>query len=258
MTARAEVTLSFDKGCARIVLSNPGKRNALTWEMYEQLEAHLDELSRHENLRALVITGTAADGFAAGTDISQFAEFASADDGIEYERRVGRILGKLDGLAVPTIAEVHGTAVGAGLAIAVMCDIIVADRSARFGAPIVRTLGNCLPGAVFARLRDRLGSARTLSMLLTAALVSADDLLASGFVLDSVEEDQLHDRVETVIRGIRRSAPRSLAALKALDRRLSSGDVDDEDLLRSCYGSDDFMEGVSAFLEHRHPHWKGY
>ncbi|WP_166980648.1 enoyl-CoA hydratase [Paramicrobacterium fandaimingii] len=257
MTARPQVMLSHEDDRARITLSNPGRRNALTAEMYDDLEAHIDVLATNQNLRVLVIAGSEADGFAAGTDIAEFADFASSDDGVRYERRVGRVLSKLDNLPVPTIAAVHGAAVGAGLAIAAMCDIIVADRSARFGAPIVRTLGNCLPGPVVARLRDRLGSARAVSMLLTATLVPADELVASGFVFASVDEGELDARVEAVVRGIRRSAPRSLAALKALDRRAGTADFHDEDLLRSCYGSDDFREGVRAFLEHRHPQWKG-
>lgn len=259
MTVRAEVTLSLENDCARITLSNPGRRNALTWEMYDELEAHLDALAEHDALRALVVTGTEDDGFAAGTDISRFLDFTSADDGIQYERRVGRVLRKLDTLPVPTIAAVHGAAVGAGLAIAASCDIIIADSSAKFGAPIVRTLGNCLPGPVVARLRDRLGSARTLSMLLTATLVPADELVACGFVFASVDDGELDARVESVLRSIRRSAPRSLAALKELERRIGAAqaDVQDDDLLRSCYGSDDFREGVQAFIEHRYPEWKG-
>ena len=128
-----------------------------------------------------------------------------------------------------------------------------------FGAPIARTLGNCLPSPVIARIAARMGPARALGMLLTASLVPAEDLVATGFVTRLAEPGQLEELTETTLRGIRRSAPLTLRAVKETVRRIEAATPipDNEDLLALCYGSDDFAEGVSAFLGKRHPHWKG-
>jgi enoyl-CoA hydratase/carnithine racemase len=228
--------------------------------MYAQLADAIARAAGDDSVRAVVIRGDDdGGGFAAGTDIASFADFSGAADGLAYERRVGEILSALQDLTVPTIAEVRGAAVGAGLAIAASCDIVLAERGAVFGAPIARTLGNCLPAPVIARIAARMGPARALGMLLTASLVPAEDLVATGFVTRLAEPGQLEELTETTLRGIRRSAPLTLRAVKETVRRIEAATPipDNEDLLALCYGSDDFAEGVSAFLGKRHPHWKG-
>jgi enoyl-CoA hydratase/carnithine racemase len=253
-----EITLSVTEGVAHVRLSNPGKRNAFTWTMYDQLERFARELSERDDVAAVVFRGTPEDGFAAGTDIRQFTDFRSGADGIDYERRVGAVLGAVASIPVPTIAAVELTAVGAGLALAVTCDIVIAERGSRFGAPIARTVGNCLPAAVGRRLRDRMGPGHSDVMLLTARLVAAEELAPSGF-LTLCEPGSLEPTVAAVTKRIAGSAPLTIRALKELGRRLeaSSEIPDDADLLEQCYGSADFEEGVTAFLEQRQPQWRG-
>lgn len=240
-------------------LSHPGKRNSLTTAMYAHLAAHLADAADDGALRAVVLRGSGDDGFAAGTDITTFVDFEGAAAGIAYERRVGAVLEALQNVPVPTIAVVRGAAVGAGLALVASCDIILAERGAVFGAPIARTLGNCLPSPVISRIASRMGTSRALSMLLTASLIPAEDLHASGFVTQLVEPDDMDDALDTVLLGIRRSAPLSLRALKESVRRIETANSvpDNDDLLELCYGSADFAEGVRAFLGKRHPQWKG-
>jgi enoyl-CoA hydratase len=242
-----------------LTLTNPRKRNALTSRMYAALAGFIGDASTDGGLRAVVVQGGGEDGFAAGTDISTFVDFDGAVDGIAYEQRVGVILDAIQAVPVPTIAVVRGAAVGAGLAIAASCDLIIAERGAVFGAPIARTLGNCLPAAVVNRVASRMGTARALGMLLTASLVPADDLTASGFVNRVVEPSELDDEVAAVLRGIRRSAPLTVRALKETVRRIDGAREipSNDDLLQLCYGSADFAEGVDAFLNKRHPQWKG-
>ena len=253
------VTARWDDGVAWVTLSNPGKRNAFTWQMYDELETIIDDLSQAANLHAVVLRGDPLDGFAAGTDIGQFVQFASGQDGVRYEERIGDIVAKLLAVPVPTIALVEGAAVGAGLVVASCCDIVIAERGARFGAPIARTVGNCLPASVVARLRSRMGVALTAGMLLTASLLTAEELTASGFVFRLVEPGGLAAASDELIGRIATSAPLTLRALKEIMRRLDGGlDLpSDEDLLTLCYGSTDFREGVEAFLGGRHPHWIG-
>ena len=255
----ASVTLRIDGAVAHVRISNPGRRNAFTWSMYDELEQIAGRLRAENDVRVVVLRGDREDGFAAGTDIAQFRDFADGAAGVDYERRVARVLQAILDIPVPTVAAVERTAVGAGLAVAACCDIVVAEEDARFGAPIARTLGNCLPIAVVQRLRGRLGQAAATGMLFTAALVPAQQLTASGFVHETAAPGELDGVVDALVTRILRSAPLTLRALKEMNRRLdrAAPAPDDTDLLELCYGSADFREGVRAFTEHRYPEWKG-
>ncbi|MBO3662561.1 enoyl-CoA hydratase-related protein [Microbacterium stercoris] len=239
-----------------LTLTNPGRRNALTWDMYEQLQHACVAAAADATLRAVVIRGGQGDGFAAGTDIAQFAGFDGAA-GVAYEHRVGAVLGALRDIPVPTIAAVSGAAVGAGLAIAATCDLVIAERGSVFGAPIVRTLGNCLPAPVVARLVARLGASHTASILLGARLALAEEL--GGFVHRLAEPGELDVALAETLTATGRSAPLALRSLKQTLRRLEDAIPvpGNDDLLEACYGSADFAEGVAAFTAKRHPHWKG-
>ena len=174
----------------------------------------------------MIIRG--ADGaFAAGTDIAEFTGFSGADDGVAYERRVGEVLRQLAAIEIPVIAAVDGPAVGGGLAIAASADLIIASDRSRFGVPIARTLGNCLPAAVLARLRERLGAGPTLAMLITAR----PDHRRPGPPGRRWSIGCCPGRSSTpVSRGWRNGSPParrlSLAAIKALDRRLAAAGVE--------------------------------
>ena len=241
-----------------VELVNPQRRNALTWAMYDQLSAVCDIVAGDPDVRLVVIRG-AGDAFAAGTDVHQFVDFADGADGLAYERRVARVLDRLLALRVPLLGVVDGPAVGAGLAIAAVCDILVATPRSRFGVPIARTLGNCIPAAVLARLQQRLGAGRTMAALLTARLIPADEAAAAGLVSAVWPAEELEAGVADLVGAIVAGAPLTLAALKEIDRRLATTAtrVEDADLLERCYGSADFREGVTAFLEHRRPQWQG-
>lgn len=253
----ASVSLGVESGVAHVRISNPGKRNAFTWAMYEQLESIAHQIGHRDDVRAVVLEGNAEDGFAAGTDIGQFDEFVTGEDGLRYERRTGEVLSALLAIPVPTIALVQRTAVGAGLAVAACCDIVLAERGALFGVPVARTIGNCLPAPVVARLRDRLGPGLTSAMLLTATLVPAERL-DGGFIFRVVDPGELWEATSPLLSRITSAAPLSLRCLKELNRRLDARPLpDDEDLIRVCYGSADFHEGVKAFLAGRAPEWTG-
>jgi enoyl-CoA hydratase/carnithine racemase len=240
------------------VLSNPARRNALTWAMYDQLLDLCGTVDRDPSVRVVVIRGDGA-AFAAGTDIHQFREFTDGAQGVAYEHRVARVLAALLGLRVPVLGVVQGPAVGAGMAIAAMCDVLVATPDARFGVPVARTLGNCIPAAVVARLQHRLGVARTMTMLLTSRLMRAEEARESGFVHVVAAAEELDETVAGVVARLAGGAPLTLAAMKEMDRRLHAAAmaVEADDLLDRCYGSADFREGVTAFLEHRAPTWEG-
>lgn len=253
------VILDIDGPIARLRISNPGKRNAFTWRMYDQLRAACVAVTANSAVRVMVLRGDAEDGFAAGTDIRQFTEFTTGADGIRYEERVGAVLGALAAVPVPTIAVVQRHAVGAGLAVVAMCDLVVAERGARFGAPIARTLGNCLPIAIVDRLRARVGPAWAATMLLSARLVEAEDLIGTGFITGISAAGDLEADADRLARRVANNAPLTVRALKEMMRRLDgAGSLPDAvDLLDLCYSSDDFRAGVRAFLVRRRPEWSG-
>jgi enoyl-CoA hydratase/carnithine racemase len=223
--------------------------------MYDQLSAALDEID--PEVRVVVLRG-AGGHFVAGTDITQFAEFKGRD-GVAYERRIESIVSRLEKLPIPTLAVVEGNAAGAGLVIALACDLRICSSNARFSVPIARTLGNTLTLRNHARLVAHLGPARTKALLMTAASLGADEARAAGFVLDVVAADALDARVEELIRHVASLAPLTLRATKtliayALDAMPHSVD---ESVLREVYGSADFREGVAAFTGKRQPRWQG-
>lgn len=256
--AAGRVEVRRDGPVLHALLTNPRRRNALTWAMYDQLSSLCDTVDRDAGVRLVVVRG-AEGAFAAGTDIRQFVDFADGAAGVAYERRVAQVLDRLLALRVPLLGVADGPAVGAGLAIAAVCDILVATPNARFGVPIARTLGNCIPAAVLARLQQRLGAGRTMAALLTARALDAETAATAGLVHAVWSSDELEDRVAELVDALCAGAPLTLAALKEIDRRLSAtaATVDDTDLLDLCYGSADFREGVTAFLEHRRPQWEG-
>ena len=260
MTAAGQVLLRTEGPVLHAVLSNPQRRNAITWAMYDQLLELCDRVEADADLRLVVVRGD-GEAFAAGTDVHQFADFGEGEqggaDGVAYEHRVARVLERLLAVRVPVLGVVDGPAVGAGLAVAAVCDVLVATPQARFGVPIARTLGNCVPAAVVARLQQRLGAARTTAMLLTARLLGADEAAAAGFVHRVAEREELDEVVADLVRRITAGAPLTLAALKEIDRRLAPAVAPADDLLARCYGSADFREGVAAFLDHRTPQWEG-
>ncbi len=143
----------------------------MTFAMYEGLEEACDRADSDDSVRVLVLRGAGGRAFVAGTDIAQFLEFSSGDDGIAYEERITRVVNRLEEVTVPTVAAVEGACVGGGLALAAACHLRIATRSSKFGVPIARTLGNCLSMNTYSLLVHHLGPARTLDLLLRARLL---------------------------------------------------------------------------------------
>ncbi|WP_127145534.1 enoyl-CoA hydratase/isomerase family protein [Pelagibacterium montanilacus] len=251
------VTLAVDGPVARIVFDRPEARNAMTWEMYEELGAACDTIAANRDIRCAVLRGAGGKAFVAGTDIARFTAFEGAEDGLRYEREMEAILAKLADLSVPTLAVVEGWAVGGGLALSALCDVRIATPEARFGLPIARTLGNCISIANIARLSALLGPARVQRLIVLAEMLTADELHRSGFLAELVAPEALEGRVEEIIGTILSHAPLTMRAIKTGMARLAAPMPEDSDLVALCYGSRDFREGVSAFIGKAKPHWTG-
>ncbi|MDP8949966.1 MAG: enoyl-CoA hydratase/isomerase family protein [Actinomycetota bacterium] len=243
---------------ASITFNRPEARNAMTWEMYDALYACCEAVDADDEIRALVLRGAGDKAFVAGTDIKQFLEFESGEDGVAYEERMERIVGRLETVRKPTVAVIDGYAIGGGLAIAAVSDLRVCTPEAKFGMPIARTLGNCLSIENYARLVALLGPARTKALIFTARMFSAEEALAAGFATEVVPREEIDGRVEELCAALASHAPITLRVTKEAVRRLTlAGLPDVRDLVVETYGSADFREGVEAFVEKRRPNWKG-
>jgi len=242
-----------------VILNRPQQRNALTWAMYSGLIAACDAVNADHSIKAMVVAG-AGHVFAAGTDISQFRAFTTEQDAQEYEAYGARVMSALEAVRVPVIAALEGACTGAGAVIASACDLRIAAPSLRFGVPIARTLGNCLSHANYARVVALLGFSRTQEMLMTGRLLDAEELRLMGGVAEVVAEEQLFARAQALAETVAANAPLTHQATKLALARIKSRLVpaeDDADIIRMCYMSHDFHEGVEAFLAKRKPAWTG-
>src|SRR5579864_7386004 len=168
-----DLIYSVADGIARMTFNRPQARNALTFAMYEQLASICESVNADSSIKAMILTGTGDKAFASGTDISQFRAFKTAQDAIDYEERIDRVLGALEKVRVPTIAAIAGACTGGGAGIAACCDIRIGTAAMRFGFPIARTLGNCLSMSNISRLVSLIGPARTKDLIFKARLVEA-------------------------------------------------------------------------------------
>lgn len=247
-------------GIAVATLNRPAQRNALTLAMYEGLASICSGIRPGGPVKVLIVTGAGEKAFGAGTDIAAFRDVTTQEDALAYEAKMDRVLAAIEETPVPTIAAVAGACTGGGAAIAAVCDLRIATADMRFGFPIARTLGNCLSMTNLARLAALLGTARTKEILFTARLIAAEEARAIGLVSEVVvDHATLMARAETLAREIAAHAPLTLRATKEALRRLRDPGLRgrDADLISMCYTSEDFREGIEAFLGKRPPDWCG-
>ncbi len=244
---------------ALFTFNRPQARNALTWPMYEAMHDACEHVDADDRVRVLVLRGAGDKAFVSGTDISQFRAFSTPEDAICYEDNNNRYAGRLENLRKPTIAMLRGYCVGGGAAIAMACDLRLASPDVKFGVPIARTLGNTLSNHNLVRLVSLVGPARAKDILFLARFVGADEGKAVGLLNEVVEPERLEARTFELAEMIAGHAPLTIRSIKEGINRIVAGSrlEESEDLLLMCYMSDDFKEGVAAFLEKRPANWKG-
>src|SRR5690606_6739420 len=254
-----DILFQRDERIAWLTFNRPQARNALTFEMWEELARICDELAEDPDFRVLVLTGAGDKAFVAGTDINQFKTFTDRQHAIDYEQRISMVTDRLERFPRPTIAAIRGYAVGGGASIALACDLRVCTPDAKFGVPIARTLGNTLASGAVARMIDLLGPARAKEIIFTARMVDAETARTAGLVNDIFEPESFEESVQELAETIAGHAPLTIQTLKETVRRIldARGPERYEDLIRRAYMGEEFMEGVHAFLEKRKPEWKG-
>jgi enoyl-CoA hydratase/carnithine racemase len=255
-----DLLYTVQDGIGRITFNRPQARNAMTFAMYDRLAGICEAAGNDPAMRVLVITGAGEKAFASGTDISQFRAFKSTEDALGYEERIDRVLSALECCPVPTIAVIAGACTGGGAGIAASCDLRIAARGARFGFPVARTLGNCLSISNYTRLAALVGPAAVKDMVFTARLLEVDEAKQVGFIGEILEDREALDaRADALAKQVASLAPLTLRATKEALRRIKERMRPEEgrDLILMCYMSEDFREGLDAFLTKRTPNWKG-
>lgn len=248
-----------DGGIITVTFNRPDVFNAMTFEMYDRLAELCHSVNADPSVRTIVLTG-AGKAFVAGTDIAQFRSFKQPSDASGYEARIEKVLSALESVHVPTIAALNGATVGGGAGLAACCDIRIGTPPAKYGFPVARTLGNCLSMGNYTRLVALVGVSRVKDMLMTARLLEANECISMGLYKEIVERDALLPRAYELAREIATFAPLTLQVTKEALRRIKDRMLppdSDHDLLLTCYSSNDFREGVSAFLDKRPPQWTG-
>lgn len=242
-------------GVAAVVVDRPEARNALTGAMRADLLRIFQELATDADLRVVTLRGTGGKSFISGADLNEFAAAPGAEALIEQAHSDEELYSAIEAVPVPVVALIEGFALGGGLMLAGVCDLRVCTADSRFGITVAK-LGNCLSPGMYPRLAALLGPARLKQMLLGAELIDAPTALQWGLVGEVVEPGDFEDRIAALTTRLASFAPLAQWSTKEALRRVAAGDPGGDDIMERVLGSEDFREGVDAFLEKRDPRWR--
>lgn len=255
-------TLLYDvdsDGVALITIDRPDKLNTLNINVLNELDLCFRNARSNKDIRGVILTGSGEKAFAAGADISQFTGLDSLS-GFRFAARGQAIFDRIETMSKPVIAAVNGYALGGGSELALACHIRIASENAEFGQPEVN-LG-ILPGfGGTQRLPRIVGIGRATEIILTGERINAQRAYEIGLVNLVVSSDTLVDRAREMIRTIAGKAPIAVAlaleALRSSDAPLAQGQRHEAALFGHACGTEDFKEGVQAFLERRKASFSG-
>ena len=258
MASYSMIQVIDDAPVRTITLNRPERRNAMTPAMQMELIAAMEEAAASE-CRVLVLAG-AGDAFCAGLDLSALKEMkdnSAAEDRADVER-IARLFLTLYEMPVPTIAAVHGAAIGGGTGLATICDFTLATPAAKFGYTEVKI--GFVPALVSAFLALQIGDKRSRDLLLTGRIFDAAEGLRIGLVTEVVAKEELPQRVRALAAALAANSPSALAATKRLlanqnNSWLDAAIVQAMEANAEARKTADFREGITAFLEKRRPVW---
>jgi enoyl-CoA hydratase/carnithine racemase len=249
-------------GVGRILFNNPEKRNAVSLEMWQAVEQALAAFEADGAIRVVTFAGVGGKAFVSGADISRFeSERASAEAIAHYNAVTARVYERIAAFPKPTIAQIVGSCVGGGVALAVCCDLRICDEGARFAIPAAK-LGLGYGYAGLKRLVDQIGPAFAKELFFTARLFSAAEAQQMGLVNRVLPAAEVEALVQDYCRMIVANAPLTIGAVKAIVGEVLK-DPAKRDLARcealvaACFASQDYVEGRRAFLEKRPPRFIG-
>ena len=255
----ATVDCITDGEIATLTLNNPGKLNAIDLAMWQQLSAAMQGLSGDDRIRCVVIRGAGDEAFAAGGDLEEFVTARSTlEQALHYHGEVAKALNAIADCPHPTVALITGACIGGGLEIAGVCDLRIAGESSRFGAPINRLGFSMYPGEMEGLLRLA-GPAVIKEILLEGRILSAGEAYGKGLLTRVVKDEQVADEAYATARRICAGAPLVAGWHKQWIRRLLDGRALSNEEKAASFAfleTEDYKEGLAAFLEKRKPVFK--
>ncbi|MGZ3812891.1 MAG: enoyl-CoA hydratase/isomerase family protein [Mucilaginibacter sp.] len=241
-----------------IIINRESKLNALNKETLAELHTAIYDAFHNEKVGGIIISGAGQKAFVAGADIAEFSSFNSKQ-GEELARKGQKLVfNQIENGNKPVIAAINGFALGGGLELALACHIRIASDNAKMGLPEV-SLG-LIPGyGGTQRLTKLVGKGKAMEMILTADMITANEALQIGLVNHVVSQDDLLTKAEEIMNRILLRAPLAIeSAISAVNSAVQNGadgyEIEIQNFAK-CFDSDDFKEGVSAFLEKRKPHF---
>lgn len=247
---------------ARIIFNQPDKRNAVSLEMWEAVEAALDRFAADDGVRLLILSGAGGKAFVSGADISKFeSERASKEAVAHYNATTKRVYGKVEAFSKPTIAQIDGFCIGGGVALSVCCDLRICGEGSKFAVPAARLgLGYGFDGV--RRLAQLVGPSFTKEIFFTARRFDAQEAKVMGLVNRVVPDTEVGARAMETAQMIAANAPLTVDSIKFIANQ-TQVDEAKRDLARCdalvarCFDSKDYVEGRRAFMEKRSPEFVG-
>ena len=253
------ISIEIADHIAVLKINRPKQLNALNKQTIQEANRALNELALDQNVGVVIITGAEDKAFVAGADIKEFADFSISEGGSLAQQGQELLFDLVEHFPKPIIAAVNGFALGGGLELAMSAHIRIASSNAKMGLPEV-SLG-VIPGyGGTQRLAQLVGKGKANELIFTAGMISADEAYRCGLVNSVVEQEELLDTAKKMASKIIRNSPMAIrSAIKAVNAGYKSGvngyEVEIEEFAK-CFGTTEFKEGTSAFLEKRKAHFR--
>ena len=255
------VLVEIENNLAIVKVNRPDQLNALNIETIEELGKIMQSLNEDANIRCVMLSGSGEKAFVAGADIKEFYQFD-----VEKGKRLSRdghekLFSLIEQMGTPVIAAINGFALGGGLELAMSCHIRIASHNAKMGLPEV-SLG-VIPGyGGTQRLAQLIGKGRALEMIMTAQMITAEDAFEYGLVNHTTTQSELLDTGREIAKKISRNSPAAISnAIVAINAGYDTDKDGFEQEIESfgkSFGTEDFKEGTSAFVEKRRPDFSGF